>query len=224
MGGGRDTFAFRVHLESERPVNAASVEELNALMASARDGCSESLGSLLEMYRSYLRLIASLQLSGQFQDKFSASDVVQASFLQAHKGFQDFQGNSEGELIAWLRKILLSQLMMEVRRYSAQARDVKMERRLHQQFDQSSVMLAGMLAANVETPSQTVLKRERAVILADTLAALPENYRQVIVLRHLRGYRFSEVAEEMQQSVDSVKAIWRRAIGRLRSLLGDDAS
>lgn len=204
-------------------MNSTSTEELISLMTQARTGCSRSLGQLLEMYRSYLSLIATLQLNGQFQDKFSASDVVQASFLKAQSRFEDFRGSSESELTAWLRKILVTQLLMEIRRYSVQARDVRMEQRLHQQTDQSSVMLAGMLVGNVETPSQMVMKRERAVILADALAQLPENYRQVILLRHIRGYRFSEVAREMDQTVDSVKAVWRRAISRLRRTLGDDA-
>lgn len=191
-------------------------------MSDAQSGCKQSLGSLLEIYRSYLRLIASLQLDRQLQDKLSPSDVVQATFLQAQKAFNGFDGNSEKELMAWLRKILVSQLLTEVRKYSTLARNVKLERQLNQQLAHSSTLLAGTLAAKVDTPSQTAIKRERAVLLADALARLPDEYREVIVLRHLKVYRFSEVAEEMGKSVDSVKSIWRRAISRLRTLIGDD--
>jgi RNA polymerase sigma-70 factor (ECF subfamily) len=195
--------------------------DLTELLQCARQGCADSLGRLMELYRNYLRLIAAMQLNGQFREKFSASDIVQATFLQAHQRFADFRGNSEGELIAWLRKILVSQMMMEIRRYSTLARNVNVERQLHQQIDQSSILLAGIVAAKGETPSQTAMKRERAVILADALAQLPENYREVIILRHLRGYRFHDVAKEMDQTIDSVKSIWQRAIRRLRELLGD---
>ncbi len=202
-------------------MNSLSAIELTELIARARDGCSESLGTLLELYRSYLRLIASVQLGSQFQDKFSPSDVIQATFMQAHKGFAGFAGRSEGELIAWLRKILVSQMIMEIRRYAAQARDVKLERQMHAQLDESSVLLAGMLADRGNSPSQSAMRRERAVLLADALDQLPDDYREVIVLRHLKGHRFGEIAEQMSRSVDSVKAVWRRALGQLRELIDD---
>ena len=155
-------------------------------------------------------------------EKFSPSDIVQGTFLQAHRRFTEFQGGTERELIAWLRKILASHMGMEIRKYTARARDVRVERRLQQQLDQSSLVLAGVFSASTESPSQTASRRERAVILANALSQLPANYREVIVLRHLRAYRFSEVAAEMNQSVDSVRAMWRRAIKRLRELLGDN--
>ena len=196
--------------------------EFDALMNDAQQGCAESLGALLEIYRRYLRLIAALQLDRQLQEKLSPSDVVQATFMQAQKAFKDFYGNSEKELMAWLRKILVSQLLTEVRKYSTLARNVKMERQLSLQMAQSSTLLEGALAAKVDTPSQTAIKRERAVLLADALAQLSEEHRNVIVLRHLKAYRFSEVAEELGKSVDSVKSVWRRAIARLRTLIGDE--
>ena len=167
-------------------------------------------------------MIATLQLGRQLQDKFSPSDVVQATFLQAQKGIREFDGVTERELAAWLRKILVTQLVSEIRRYSTKARDVKLERNVHRKIDQSSVLLARLCAANLETPSQLAMKHERGVVLAGALDQLPDHYRQVIVLRHLKSYRFEEVAQEMKQSVDSVKSIWRRAIGRLRDLIGDE--
>ena len=48
---------------------------------------------------------------------------------------------------------------------------------------------------------------------------LPESYREVLVLRHLKGLKFAEVAEQMGRSLDSVKNLWVRAIGKLRSML-----
>ena len=57
-------------------------------------------------------------------------------------------------------------------------------------------------------------------MLADALARLPEDYREVIVLRHLQGLPFAEVAHRMERSVDSVEKLWIRALARLRHLLG----
>jgi RNA polymerase sigma-70 factor (ECF subfamily) len=59
------------------------------------------------------------------------------------------------------------------------------------------------------------------VLLATALESLPEDYRDVLVLRHIQGLRLQEVAERMGRSVDSVKKLWARAIARIRQVLGD---
>lgn len=58
-------------------------------------------------------------------------------------------------------------------------------------------------------------------MLAEALAVLPEDYRDVIVLRHLEGLGFAEVALRMGRTEDSVKNLWVRALARLRRTLDD---
>ncbi|MCA9200818.1 MAG: sigma-70 family RNA polymerase sigma factor [Planctomycetales bacterium] len=210
-------------------MNVPSPDETNRLIQQARSGCQDSLEQLLIQYQNYLRLMATLNLERQFQGKFSASDVVQATCIRVQNGIRDFAGSNERELMAWLRKILASQIASEIRRYTTQARDIQLERRLATQVDQSSAMLGGFVAGEVvaaeqETPSQTASRRERAVILANALQALPDEYRQVIVLRHLQGMSFTDVAKQMQRSLDSVKSTWRRAIARLKQELDEGSS
>jgi RNA polymerase sigma-70 factor (ECF subfamily) len=77
------------------------------------------------------------------------------------------------------------------------------------------------LVAKTDSPSSSAANREEAVLLADALAELPDQYREIIVARHFEGLRFEEIANEREQTVDSVKAMWRRGIGRLRELLID---
>ena len=202
-------------------MNSLSASELADLISRARSGCSDSLGELLEQYQNYLRLIAAIQLNDHLRAKVSPSDMIQATFLQAHRAFANFAGNSEGQLVTWLRRILASQLATEVRRYSTQRRDITMERRMNSQVDNSSVLLGGMLAGKGKSPSESAMRREDAVLLADALARLPANYRKIIVMRHLKGHGFGEISEQMNRSVDSVKSIWRRAIGRLRESLDE---
>ena len=71
------------------------------------------------------------------------------------------------------------------------------------------------------SPSQQAARREEAVRLADVLCQLPEDYRDVLVLRHLEGLSFPDVAQRMGRSLDSVKNLWARALARLRDSLGD---
>jgi RNA polymerase sigma factor (sigma-70 family) len=68
-----------------------------------------------------------------------------------------------------------------------------------------------VLAAKQSSPSQRAVRREQAMLLAEALGKLPEDYREVIVLRHLEGLSFPDVALRMERTLASVKNLWTRA-------------
>jgi RNA polymerase sigma-70 factor (ECF subfamily) len=202
-------------------MNSLADSELGQLLTLARAGNRPALGQLLDRYRSYLMLLARLQIDRRLQGKVEAADLVQETFLEAHRDFAQFRGTTEKELAAWLRQILVSNLANLVRRYrGTQRRDVRLERQLAVELDQSSRMLDVGLVARQSSPSQQASRREQAVLLAEALAQLPDDYREAIILRNLEGLSFPEVAGRMARSQDSVKKLWARALTQLRSLLG----
>ena len=197
--------------------------ELEQLLRRAKSGDAAAVGPLLDAYRAYLQLIARLQIDRRLRGKADASDVVQETFLQAHRSFGSFRGTTEVELLAWLRRILASKLIDLVRRYlQNQGRDVRLERRLEEELDRSS-RGARALAWPGSSPSEKVARWERGVLVADALESLPGHYREVIVLRHLEELPFAEVARRMERSVDSVKHLWTRALGSLQATLGESS-
>jgi RNA polymerase sigma-70 factor (ECF subfamily) len=188
----------------------------------ARAGSRPALGQLLELYRNYLGLLARLQIGRRLQGKIDPADVVQETFLEAHRDFIQFRGTTEKEVVGWLRQILASNLADVVRRYyGTQRRDPRLERELADQFDQSSRVLDQGLVSPQSSPSEQAVRREQAVLLADALQRLPADYREVIILCHLQGMRFPETARHMGRSLDSVKKLWARALARLRRTLGE---
>jgi RNA polymerase sigma-70 factor (ECF subfamily) len=201
-----------------------SGEAVDALLPLARAGRADALGQLLELYRNYLELLARLQIGRRLQSKVDAADLVQETFLDAHASFGNFRGETERELVAWLRRVLAFNLASLVRRYrGTRRRDVALERELACELDESSHALdRGFVAAN-SSPSQQAARREQAVVLADALGCLPPDYREVIVLRQLEGLTFPEVARQMNRSQESVKKLWVRGLARLRGALGDEA-
>src|SRR5437660_12155487 len=80
------------------------------MLARARQAGGEPLGALLELYRNYLHLLARTQIDLHLQARANPSDLVQETFLQACRNFQQFRGQSEKELLGWLRKILVHNL------------------------------------------------------------------------------------------------------------------
>ena len=191
------------------------------VLALARGGSAPALGQLLELYRDYLALLARLQIGRRLQSKVDASDLVQETFLQAHEHFARFRGSTEGEFVSWLRQILAATLANLVRHYcGTRRRDVRLERDLAAELDESSRAMDQSLVAKHSSPSQRAARREQAVLLANALARLPVEYREVIILRHLEGLKFADVARRMGQTVDRVKKMWTPALARLRSTLG----
>jgi RNA polymerase sigma-70 factor (ECF subfamily) len=192
------------------------------LLRLARRGDGHALGSLLDIYRNYLKLLARVQIDRRLGRKVDASDVVQETFLAVHRFFGQFRGQTEAELVAWLRQVLAGTLAKLVRHYHrTQRRRITLERDVAEELNQSAQSMDAALIQQT-SPSQHASRREQAVLLANTLARLPMDYREVVVLRHLEGLSFAEVAERMERSVEAVKKLWARALVQLRNQWEED--
>jgi RNA polymerase sigma-70 factor (ECF subfamily) len=77
-------------------VSSAVHVDPEQLIRLARKGNGQALGQLLELYRNYLTLLARLQISRRLQRKIDATDLVQETFLKAHRHFGQFRGTPQG--------------------------------------------------------------------------------------------------------------------------------
>jgi RNA polymerase sigma-70 factor (ECF subfamily) len=121
--------------------------------------------------------------------------------------------------MAWLRQILVRNLADQLKRHQAHGRDFRRQQSLKAQLDRSSRDVEQALAAGLSTPSARAARREQAVLLADALAALPPDYHEVIVLRHLEHLKFDEIAVRLGRSGGAVRMLWTRALEKLHCLL-----
>lgn len=193
------------------------------LLRDARAAPDAVLGPLLQLYGNYLRLLASAQLDAKLRARVSPSDVVQETFLEAHRDFAQFRGESEREFLAWLRKILANNLARLVERHimaekRAVYREVSLEG-MGAAIEQSTANLGAVLADEATSPSANASRREYTVILADQLAQMRPEYREVIVLRHLEGLPFKEIAERTHRTSGAARMLWLRAVNQLRQQL-----
>jgi len=195
----------------------------NALLLDAQGGVSGSLSRLLELHQNYLKLLAQTQLDAKLRARVSPSDVVQETLLEAHRDFPSFRGSCEGEFLAWLRRILVHNLARMVERHVlAEKRDVRRDvslQAVNDGLDRSALRLEAVLADRVGSPSAAAQRQEDAVVLADALAELSADHRDVIVLRHLEGLAFKEIADRLGRTSGATRMLWLRAIDRLRQAL-----
>lgn len=197
-----------------------SSENPAQLLSQARGGDAGAVTRLLEQYRNYLSLLARIHIDQHLQSKADPSDLVQETFMHAVRDFPKFRGTTEAEFLGWLRKIVANNGAKLVRHYrGTQRRDVTLERRLQDDLDQTSLGLAQGLVAADSSPSQQAARREAAVVLADALARLPADYREVMILHHLESRTIAETAQQMGRTIDSIKKLLARALIRLRGLM-----
>jgi RNA polymerase sigma-70 factor (ECF subfamily) len=180
-----------------------------------------ALDRLLDSYRNYLRLLARTGIDAALRAKADPSDLVQEAFLKAAKHFDQFRGATDAKLAGWLRQILARCLTDLVVHYRTKGRRAGREQSLDQLLDHSSQAMERILAANGNSPSASAERRDLGVLLSDALAQLSEDHREVIVLHHLEGLGWDEVAERMGRTVGAVRMLWTRALKQLRPLIDE---
>jgi RNA polymerase sigma-70 factor (ECF subfamily) len=194
---------------------AARTEEVARWLADARSGAADSLGRALEACRGYLLSIAQQELDPELRAKGGASDLVQETFLKAHRHFAHFHGTAEEELLAWLRRLLLNNLADFRRQYrETQKRDAGLE--LAAPDWQLLARTGAGPVADQPSPSKEAIAREQAEALQRTLDRLPEDYRRVLVWRHQEERSFEEIGRLMNRSANAVRKLWARAVQRFQ--------
>jgi len=192
------------------------------LLAQARQGDRAALGRLLEPHRLYLRLVAGRQLDERIAVRVDASDIIQQTFLEAYRSFEQFAGQEEPEWLAWLQRILDRNIAGTIRDHARlQKRNVRRE----QSMDDSHGSKAGLkdeLGANLSSPSQLAIRGEEAKRLAQALTALPDDQREAVRLRHLEGWALAEIAQHLGRTPAATAGLVKRGIKALRRELHKD--
>jgi RNA polymerase sigma-70 factor (ECF subfamily) len=192
-----------------------SDDQTRDLIRRARAGSHAALGRLLDGCRPYLLRIAGEALDPRLQAKGGASDLVQETFVEALRDFGEFTGDSEPELLVWLRHHLRYRVAKFIRRYREAAKRAA-GREVPLDAGNSSCAKGPALAAPQLPPSECALADERDHLLEQALERLPEEYRHVIDLRYRQGLSFEEIGVILQRTPNSARKLWARAIERLK--------
>lgn len=192
-----------------------------ALLEQARRGDAHVRDRLFHQCREQLGWYARHHVESWLRAKVDASDLVQQTLFEAHRDFSRFQGESEGEWMAWLRRILTHNALDLVRQYHGTAKR-QARREISQPANDRSTWSSPEPASPEPSPSQQIIARDDQLRVAMALAELAPDYREVIVLRNLERLPFDEVARQMGRSRPAVQMLWMRAVKKLQESLGQD--
>ncbi len=189
-----------------------SVDSVERILVTVKQGEHSQLGVLLNLYRGYLLTIAGNELASDVVAKAGPSDLVQETLLEASQAFAEFRGSTELELRTWLNQILSRNLIDVHRHYRDFAkRDVAREVSLDDGFDEESLSIA----ATIDPPSKHARTAENVKILEVALRTLNDEQRQAIQLRNMEQLGFEEIGKRLGRSAEAARKLWARAIQQL---------
>ena len=187
------------------------------LLCNARAGSNSSLGKLLQAYRDYLLTVADRDLGSDLRVKASASDVVQESFLEAKRDFNQFTGETTNEFQTWLHRVLQNNIANIARCYRRTGK-----RDLSREVAVSSDALGRPLVNNASdnfTASDAAMLSELLEAVQTATSKLPEHYQDVIRWRNYDRESFEVIGERLQRSAEAARKLWVRALDLLQQEL-----
>ncbi len=180
----------RVHAGPMRRVEDAELVE------ATLSGRREAFGELVERYE---RAVYNLCLR-TMRDVEEGKDATQETFLKAFRALRTFRPGAK--FSTWIFSIAY---------HACCDRLARRKRFSNEELPERADPRPG--------PAQVAELREDARALRSAIEALPEKYRAVIILYHLQGKQYEQIAEVLDLPVGTVKTHLFRAKEQLRKLL-----
>ena len=186
------------------------------------DGFSQdNLAAAFAENRQRLASLAEKRLNPILLKRLSVEDVLSETYANAAKRLAYFAAHDDVPIYYKLRTILLQTLAdIERRNLKAGARDAyrevenvkcKVESEESSPFDN--------IPADITSPASRVDRDERHALLRRALAAMPENDRAILVMRHFDGLGNSECAAALGLTEKAASIRYVRALERLQQKL-----
>ena len=191
------------------------------------DGFSQdSLAAAFAENRQRLISLAEKRLNPILLKRMSAEDILSETYVNATKRLKYFAAHDDVPIYYKLRTILLQTLAdIERRHLQAQGRDAYKELRVESgecKVDgdgSDGEVFPGELQADITSPASRGDRGERHAILRRALAAMPENDRAILVMRHFDGMGNSECAAALGLTEKAASIRYVRALERLQQKL-----
>ncbi|MBQ6137404.1 MAG: sigma-70 family RNA polymerase sigma factor [Kiritimatiellae bacterium] len=183
----------------------------------------QRLAEAFAEHRARLLSLVEKRLNPAMLKRMSHEDVLQEAYLAAAKRLGYFTGNPDVPVYFKLRTVLL-QTMTDLERRNLQAarRDARREVVIagdETAADTPDALRLDRIAADVTSPPSRADRNERRALLRGAIAALSDNDRAVIELRHFDGMGNSECAAALGIEPKAASIRYVRALERLQSIL-----
>ncbi|MFC1873891.1 RNA polymerase sigma factor [Chloroflexota bacterium] len=170
-----------------------------SLVESAVSGDSEAFGEIYSLYLDKIYRYVFYQV----RDKMIAEDVTEEIFVKAWKAIKSCKGK-EQTFLPWLYRIAHNHVIDDLR---SRKRSLVVDIEMVEEVSTGGLELEGGL-------EQEDLSR--------MIDFLPQNQRQVIILKFIEGFDNSEISQAMDKSEGAVRVLQMRALAKLRQKLSGE--
>ena len=189
-----------------------------------REGDAGEINVLLDHHRGALRRMIQQRLDPAIKARVDASDVVQDVMLEASQRMHEFLEQSKMPFHVWLRHLARDRMIDLHRRHRRSARRSVDREQANQVkgVSDSSVQLLKQLKDAELTPAAAVIRRELQAQFFAAIEQLPEDDREIVLMRHVEQLSNSQVAELLGLSQPAAGMRYLRALKRLRTGLASE--
>lgn len=178
------------------------------LIVQLRAGAPDAFRQLVEQHGGRMLAVAR-RICGDNE----ANDCLQDAFLQAFRKIETFQGKSS--LATWLHRIVVNAALMRRRKRNRHA-EVSLDS-LMPVFDETGCRVEPTFSL-LDEPDLAERAEVKAAVL-DAISQLPDDARQIIILRDVQGLDTEQTAHELDISISAAKVRLHRARSALKCLL-----
>jgi RNA polymerase sigma-70 factor (ECF subfamily) len=182
------------------------------LVRRAKGGEEEAWNRLFERYHDHLLLAVRLRLGRRLRSVLESGDIFQSVALEAFRDLGQFTPEGEGSFRAYLNRLVLNKITDRARYFEAAKRQGG--KNLSKTGLEKLPQLGEELSYHDSSGRFESLERE--------IQRLPEEMREVLLMRNFDGFTSQEVARVVGKSDDAVRKIYSRAVARLATRLGDE--
>ena len=192
------------------------------LVLRAQEGDQAALNRLCERYYDRVRRIVRLRLGARLRETIDSGDILQETFLAAVRSLDSFEMREEASLVNWLSRLAERQIIAAADYHGAKKRDRRRNVSLTASIgDSQSIRTMSTLPDDRSPlPLEATATEEEQKIVEDCLQRLPEEYRELILLRNYAGASWETVAEETgRPSAAAARMMHARAMIELGKLV-----
>jgi RNA polymerase sigma-70 factor (ECF subfamily) len=186
-------------------------ENTQVLLAEAKQGNRQSLGQLLQLLRPYVRVLARAAHGGRLDGRADDSDLIQEAHFEVVRSFDRFEGIVVPEFLAWLRQVVANTVHKSIR--------ASIGTKKRNPGILVTVQDEDAEASSRDQPERRAEVREESARVALAMERLPDDMRQVLVMRLVDGRSHAEVAGELGRTDAAVRMLFVRAVRRLQEIL-----
>ncbi len=195
-----------------RSEEARPTVEDSEVIRRVRAGDADAFGALVEKYGGRIARL----VRGFVRNEQDAQDVAQDAFLKAFARLDRFDGRSA--FYTWLYRIAANTAMDHNKKVRRRPAPLPLE--APREDDEGRTGISP--AAPGPSPAQGAMTTELRRKIDEAMDALPEVYRQVVVLRELEGLSYDDMARALGVSRGTVESRLFRARERLRARLAPE--